>query len=151
MKSEDKDQESVKQEEGTVAFQVLNSETIPELKAAPTPTPWRFHRWSNSGEDYGILAVVDGKDTSVTHTGDHDDMAPTEEDCHLIVKSVNSHSALVTALETIANHSHNSYENTNSIDVTDGHRCATAIARAALDAMEIDERRHEDRIMPAER
>lgn len=41
-------------------------------------------------------------------------------------------SELLDALEEIANHPHNVYRNTESVDVTDGHRCAAKIAKAAL-------------------
>lgn len=73
-----------------------------------TERPWRFNR-STNGSDYAIYATVDGKLVSVTHTGDHDDMAPTEEDCELIIAAVNSYSpergaaikGLVEAVEKI--------------------------------------------------
>ena len=60
-------------------------------------------------------------------------------DGELIVTAVNERDALLAerdrykvALEHIANHPHQSYENGTSIDLADGHRCAGNIVEGCV-------------------
>jgi Trp operon repressor len=57
------------------------------------------------------------------------DLVATESERDSLLERVR---VLEGALKEIRDHPHNVYENTTNVDVTDGHRCAAIIARAAL-------------------
>jgi len=133
-------------EDNEKARKMLEAEVGPVVDKA-TPRPWetvgatRIWKTGKVGAAVAIIAEPecensnDFQEVSVTSPRWGEAMANAE----LIVRAVNAYSALEVmkiALRRIAEHPHNSYENTSRIDVTDGHRCAAQIAITALALVE---------------
>lgn len=93
-------------------------EAHPMTKTKHTPKKWReILDWGISG-NHGINDSVE------------EGIRRIQADACAEPEARNS--VYLDALERIAHHPHNVYGNTESVDVTDGHRCAAKIAKAAL-------------------